>query len=157
MLLVSAASWGLYWVLIKRDLAGHDQQMGFGVNAIYTAIALIIAMFLFGDWRTLLNVSPHMWGILACSGCVGLLFAHVLLYHTIQHLGPVVTDGAKCVQPFLTAVGAWFVLNEALEPAQWVGGFVLVASSALLLSLRFGKRNVPAPLVIPTPLAGEES
>jgi drug/metabolite transporter (DMT)-like permease len=157
MLLLSAAAWGLYWVLVKRDLAGHDQPLGFAVNAIYTAVALILAMFLFGDWRTLAGVSSQLWGILACSGCMGLLLAHMLLYHTIQRLGPVITDGTKCVQPFLTAIGAWFILHEALQTAQWVGGFVLVGSSALLLSLRFGRRNVVAPVSIPAPLAGEES
>lgn len=158
MLLLSAAAWGLYWVLVKRDLAGRDQdqQLNFAVNAVYTAIVLIAAMFLFGDWHALPAVTPRLWGIMACSAVTGLLLSHTLLYRTIQHLGPVVTDGTKCVQPFLTALGAWFILHEALKPTQWVGGLALTVSSALLLSLRLGRKNDPAPLAAPEPLGGEE-
>ena len=59
MLLLSAAAWGLYWVLVKRDLAGYDQRLGFAVNSVYTAGVLMAAMFLFGDWRALTRVPPH--------------------------------------------------------------------------------------------------
>ncbi len=159
ILLLSAAAWGLYWVLVKRDLAGHDQdqQLNFAVNAVYTSVVLIAAMFVFGDYHALPAVTPRLWGIMACSAVTGLLLSHTLLYRTIQHLGPVVTDGAKCVQPFLTAIAAWFLLHEALKPTQWVGGFALMVSSGLLLSLRLGKKTVPAAQVACEPVGGEES
>ena len=147
ILLLSAAFWGLYWVLVKRDLGGYDQRLCFAVNSIYTAGALVVAMFLFGRWTNLARVPAHLWGVLAVSAFTGLLFSHVLLYRTIHLLGPVVTGGSTCVQPFLTALGAWWFLGEILLPTQWVGGSILIASSLVLLSLRLGARPSLAPSV----------
>ena len=81
-----------------------------------------------------------------------MLFSHIMLYRAIQHVGPIITTGATCVQPFLTALGAWLLLGEVLMPAQWVGGFALVGSSVILLSLRLGKQLTPALVAMPQPL-----
>ncbi len=153
ILLVAAAAWGLYWVLVKRDLGGHDQRLCFAVNSIYTAGALIVAMFLFGDWPALAGVPPRLWGVLVVSAIVGLVFSHVLMYRTIQIVGPVVTSGSTCIQPFLTTLGAWFFLEEILLPTQWAGGCLLVGSSLLLLSLKLGPQPVLPPITLPVEAA----
>jgi drug/metabolite transporter (DMT)-like permease len=135
----------MYWVLVKRDLGDYDQRTCFAVNSVYMAGGLLVAMFLFGNWRALAEVPLRLWVILAISAFVGLLFSHILLYRAIQAVGPVVANGATCVQPFITAVGAWAVLGEVLVPAQWAGGCVLAASSVVLLSLRLKANPASTP------------
>jgi drug/metabolite transporter (DMT)-like permease len=95
----------------------------------------------------LADVPLRLWGVLAISAFTGLLFSHVLLYRAIQYVGPVVTSGATCVQPFVTAFGAWLLLGEVLLPSQWVGGCALVGSSLILLSLRLKARGPVVPPV----------
>lgn len=151
VLLLAAASWGLYWVLVKRNLSGFDQRLSFAVNSIYTSGALFTAMLFWGDWPALVRVPLSLWGVLAISALIGLVFSHVLLYRTIHHIGPVVTSGATCVQPFLTAIGAWLFLGEILMPTQWIGGCILVGSSFILLSLRLRPVSVPPIAIEPDP------
>lgn len=157
ILLLAAAAWGMYWVLVKRDLGGYDQRLCFAVNSIYTAGVLIVAMLLFGDWPALAQVPLRLWGVLAISAVIGLVFSHILMYRTIQVVGPVVTSGGSCVQPFLTSLGAWFFLREVLLPSQWLGGCALVASSLILLSLKWGPQTVLPPVALPVDSVSEET
>jgi len=143
ILLVTAAAWGMYGVLVKRDLGRYDARVGFAVNSLYTTIILIIAMFLFGNWRVLGTLPSDVWLLLVGSAFAGIAFSHVLLYRGIHVLGPVVSNGASCIQPFLTALGAWIFLDEVLGVRQWVGGCILVGSCVILLSLKFGRQPKP--------------
>jgi len=140
IILLTAAAWGMYGVLVKRDLGRYDARVGFAVNSLYTTIILIVAMFLFGDWRVLGTLPGEVWLLLIGSAFAGITFSHVLLYRGIHALGPVISSGASCVQPFLTALGAWIFLDEVLRTRQWVGGCILVGSCVILLSLRFGRQ-----------------
>lgn len=148
ILLVTAAAWGMYGVLVKRNLGDYDERVSFAVNSLYTTGVLIVAMFLFGNWRALATVPPRLWLLLIFSALVGVSFSHVLLYRAIHVLGPVVANGASCMQPFLTALGAWIFLDEILLPSQWAGGCLLVGSCIVLLSLKLTR---PVPAVAPIP------
>lgn len=148
ILLFTAAVWGLYGVLVKRDLTGYDERASFAANLVYITLVLVVAMFLFGDWRALVHVPPGIWLVLLLSTFAGNIFSDVLYYRGIHVMGPVIANGTSCIQPFLTALGAWLFLGEILHASQWLGGIVLVASCLLLLSLRFGRQAV-APLPAP--------
>ncbi len=150
ILLITAAAWGMYGVLVKRNLGDYDERVSFAVNSLYTTGVLIVAMFLFGNWRALATVPPKLWLLLIVSALVGVSFSHVLLYRAIHVLGPVVANGASCLQPFLTALGAWLFLDEILFPSQWIGGCLLVGSCIVLLSLKL-RRPARAPLPEPVP------
>jgi drug/metabolite transporter (DMT)-like permease len=158
ILLFTAAAWGMYGVLVKRDLGGYDERVSFAVNSIYTSGVLVVAMFLFGKWRGLGTVPIQAWGILVVSAFAGIAFAHILLYRGIHTLGPLVAQGASCVQPFLTALGAWIFLQEVLVPSQWAGGCALVGSCVILLSLKLKRRGTLPPIAheldsVPAPAA----
>jgi drug/metabolite transporter (DMT)-like permease len=141
ILLGTAAAWGMYGVLVKRNLGEYDERVSFAVNSIYTTGVLVIAMFLFGNWRALGSVPGQVWGLLVVSAFAGIVFAHILLYRGIHTLGPLVAQGASCVQPFLTALGAWIFLKEVLGLWQWAGGYALIGSCVILLSLRVKRRS----------------
>lgn len=147
ILLFTAAVWGLYGVLVKRDLGGYDERASFAANLVYTTGVLVVAMFLFGNWRALGQVSPRLWLVLVCSVFAGIVFSDVLYYRGIHVMGPVIANGTSFIQPFLTALGAWIFLGEVLHPSQWAGGVVLVASCLLLLSIKLGRQPV-APLPV---------
>jgi drug/metabolite transporter (DMT)-like permease len=157
ILLFTAAVWGLYGVLVKRDLSGYDERASFGAILVYTTGVLVVMMFLFGDWRALAGVPPSLWLVLVCSVLAGIVFSDVLYYRGIHVMGPVIANGTSFIQPFLTALGAWLFLGEVLHLSQWLGGIVLVGSCLVLLSIKLGRQpGIPLPVgdtALPTPPA----
>ena len=133
ILLGTAASWGVYGVLVRRHVEGYDVRLSFGVISLYTTGALWIAMFAFGQWPKALHLPLGLWGLLAASAILGIALSHVLLYRSIHTLGPVVTEGGLCACPFLTALGAVVVLKEKMGPAQWLGGSLLALGCVCLV------------------------
>ena len=154
ILLFTAATWGMYGVLVRRDLSGYDERASYGVILVYTTAVLVAAMFLFGNWPALTTVPLRLWLLMGCSVLAGIVFSDVLYYRGIHALGPVVANGTSCIQPFLTALGAWLFLDEILRPRQWLGGTLLVGSCMVLLSLKLGRQPQalsPAAAVVPLP------
>ncbi len=133
ILIATAASWAMYGVSVRRRLRAYSARLGFGVISLYTAPMLLLVMFLWGDWTRAAHVDAWNGFLIAVSAIGGISLGHVLLYKAIQHIGPIVTDGAFQLLPFLTAVGAMFLLGEAMTGLQWTGGVFLVAAAYALL------------------------
>lgn len=136
IILFTAVCWGLYAVSVRKFMAGFGARLSFGVISLYTAVLLLPLMFLVGDWQRLGGLDRRTAGLLVLSGLVGIAFAHVLSYRAIHALGPVVTQGGESVAPFLTALGAWVILGEALTGMQWAGGLLLAMGCVVLVTLR---------------------
>lgn len=132
ILLATAVCWGLYSVFVRRNMAGYDVRLSFGIISSYTSLTLWLAMFIFGDWMKLGGLIPENWLLLVLSALIGIALSHVFLYRAIHALGPVITQGGQSIQPFLTALGASIILGERLVPLQWFGG-LLIAVACLCL------------------------
>lgn len=136
ILLLTAMFWGMYSVLIRRNMESHDARVSFGVISLYTTAVLWGALFLFGDISLAQHIEPALWGKLVLSAMLGITFSHILLYKAIHALGPVVTQGSTCAQPFLISLAAWLILHESMTSLQWCGGIVLIASCFAMILLK---------------------
>lgn len=136
ILLVTALSWGGYSVSVRRYVAPYPAWQSFGVISIYTALALVGMMLLWGEPGTLAGIGPGVWAGLIVSALFGIAFGHVLYYRGIHRLGPVVADGIMVITPFVTHLTAAIVLGERLTKREWLGGLVVVVSGGVLVAAR---------------------
>lgn len=133
ILVVNAACWGLYAVMIKKHLQPYPARLSFGVISLYTASGLIVMAVGLGDLQEMTTVSVGTYGWMILSAVLGIAIGQVLLYRAIYAVGPVVTEGAFSLVPFVAALAAYMVLGERLSGLQWTAGIVLALSSLALL------------------------
>lgn len=136
VLLGSAVCWGAYGVSVRRWLSGYPARLSFGVISLYSSAALLVLMFLFGDVGRLASFGVANWAWIVLSGIIGIAMGHVLLFHAIHRLGPVVTEGGIMSTPFITYLGAALVLGERMTAMQWCGGLLLITGGALLVGAK---------------------
>lgn len=142
-LLGFAAAWGLYVVLVRRNLAGYPVHLSYGIVSCLTFLALLTLMLAFGQWRDLGRLAAADWGWLVLSALIGLTLGHMFYYRAILVMGPIASEGGMLLIPFQTAVMAHFLLHERLAPAQWVAGGFLILGCGLLLRARFATGRNP--------------
>lgn len=130
LVLVSAVTHAMFGVIFK---GGVDPYINRGaINISYSIMALPVALFV------LPMPSAQMWAVLACS-----FLAHVF-YELLQARAyskgafTLVYPVARGTGPIATALLAYAVLSEHLEPLQWLGLLVLSGAifSLALVNLR---------------------
>lgn len=137
ILVATSLFWAAYAVSVRKYLGGYSLRLSFGVVSIYTAGVLLVLMFIFGDWTKLGelgNQTVKIWGLLAASAVIGMVFSHLLYYRGIHGLGPVIANGVLMATPFITYTGAWIFLGEKMTPMQLLGGAVIVGGGVLLVT-----------------------
>lgn len=133
ILVVNAACWGLYGVMIKKYLGPYPARLSFGVISLYTASGLILMALGLGNVLEMATVSADTYGWMILSAVLGIAIGQVLLYRAIYAVGPIITEGVFSLVPFIAALAAYVVLGERLSGLQWVGGTVLALSSLALV------------------------
>ena len=136
-----SAFWGLYAVLVRRNLSGQPAHMAYGMVSLLTFPPLLLLALRFGDWRALAALTAAQWGWLALSSLMGLTLGHVFYYRAIRVLGPIATEGSMLLIPFQTAALAYAALGERLRPGQWAAGGALMLGCAALLLARYRVRG----------------
>ena len=133
LLVLTAAFWGLYSVLVRKCMRGYPIRLGFGLISLYAVPVLLALMFLFGDWRALLHLRLGWWILLWISAVAGISLGHVLFYRAIHTLGPITSEGSLLAIPFVTVLLASFFLDERLRLLQWIGGLLLIGGCLFLI------------------------
>jgi drug/metabolite transporter (DMT)-like permease len=136
ILVVTTLSWGGYSVSVRRWMAPYSARQSFGVISIYTSLALVGLMFLWGEPGRLAGIGPGLWLTIMISALIGIAFGHVLYYQGIHRLGPVVSSGIMLVTPFVTHLTAAVVLDERLTELEWLGGLLVVVGGGVLVAAR---------------------
>lgn len=136
ILVWTSCCWCGYAILVRRRMRRYPIRVAFGVVSLLVAPGLAAAMFALGDWRALAALSLPQWTLLAASAWIAIALGHVMYYRSLQSLGPVITEGALALVPFVTAVAARFTLGEHMNAAQWLGGALLVSATYFLLRAR---------------------
>ncbi len=133
VLIATSACWGLYGVLVNRNMSAYPVRLSFGVISLYTTVGLLVLMGAFGNWRALYTVSVPNWLWLVLAAMLGIAWGHVLLYRAIVAVGPILAEAGLLFIPFVTLIGAHLVLGEAMNGVQWCGGLLLVLGSLALI------------------------
>jgi drug/metabolite transporter (DMT)-like permease len=133
LLVVTAAFWALYSVLVRKFMHGYSVRLAFGAVSLYAAPFLLALMFTVGNWKPVLHLDAWRWFLIWGSAIAGIALGHVLFYRAIHALGPIASEGSLLLIPFVTSVLAFFTLDERLGCLQWAGGLVLVFGCLFLV------------------------
>ena len=140
LLLGFALTWGLYVVLVRRNLSDVPAHLSYGLISLLAFPPLLALLLGLGDWPALLQLPAAQWGWLVLSAIIGLALSHMLFYRGLLVIGPVASEGGMLLIPFQTALFAHFLLGERLSATQWAAGVILMLGCALLLRARFTAR-----------------
>lgn len=72
------------------------------------------------------------WGLLFFLGVAPTLGGFGLYTLSLRHLAPTVANLIATLEPALTAIWAYFLLGELLNPIQWIGSIMVFAGVILL-------------------------
>jgi drug/metabolite transporter (DMT)-like permease len=145
ILVWTSVCWSFYSVQVRKRMAGYPPMLGYGVVSLLVAPGLTVAMFAWGDWRALGTLTLGQWSLLAISAWLAIALGHVLYYHAVHAIGPIISEGSMALLPFLTALLAHSLLGERMQTTQWIGGTLLVGATLLLLIVRYRFRVTPQP------------
>jgi drug/metabolite transporter (DMT)-like permease len=137
--LLSGMLFAAYGLAVRKYMHGVNSVLAFATICQYTAAAMVILMFMFGDnWGSdPLSFSGMEMVKLLGSALIGIAIGHVFYYFSIARLGVAVTAGVLQLQPFLVAIGSFALFNEILSGPQWVGGIIAVGGAMLMLSVQW--------------------
>lgn len=136
ILVWTSVCWSLYAVNVRIRMARYPARLAFGVVSLLVVPGMMILMFTRGHWQAAAQLNAVQWFLLAISAWLGIALGHVLYYKAVHELGPVISEGALALVPFLTALLAHLILGEHMVRAQWIGGTILVGATLLLLAAR---------------------
>lgn len=137
LMLASTVSWATYSLL---SLGPSRRNGGLRVTAVALAISVVpnlLASVVWGTWHT--QPGPRPLAALAflalCSSALAMwLFADVL-----AALGPERAASFQYVQPFVTVLASFVLLDEPFTSAQFIGGPIVLAG---VWCVQRGKREL---------------
>lgn len=136
--LINAVIVAVYFILNSRLLRG---QVGLVRPAALTTTGALCALIVIGLLlRVNLPRQPEAWFWLIGMALVSTVLPIFMINVGLQRLGPARAAILGSVEPLLTAFLAMLFLGQRMEPVQWLGGIVIVASVVLLQTL--GSRQV---------------
>jgi len=133
---LSGAFFAAYALAVKKCMVGVNPVLAFSIISQYTGGAMIAMMLALGASAgagaiTALTTSQFL--LLLVSSIVGIALGHVFYYIAIDRLGVAVSSGVIQLQPFIVAVGSYFLFGEILSAPQWISGAVAVGGALLML------------------------
>ncbi|MFB3788667.1 MAG: DMT family transporter [bacterium] len=122
-----------YGVAVRHYMRGIQPWHSFAVICVYTTAGLLVFMFLWGKPSDLLDMGFGGLTLLALSSLIGIAFAHVTFYYSLEYLGASISSGCQLAVPFFTTAGSYFLFSERFTVGQWIAGAGLLAGAVLLL------------------------
>lgn len=125
---VAALTWAFYSILVK--------QIGNRYNGIYItrkiffySIVTMLPFLAFGDFRCDFGRlrDPEILLNLLFLGVVASSLCFLVWSKIIWKIGPVAVNNFIYLEPFITMLAAWWLLDEQLTPIAVTGGIVILA------------------------------
>jgi drug/metabolite transporter (DMT)-like permease len=92
------------------------------------AICLILALFV--DFPRVQALATASWVNIVLLGILSTAAAHTLLAFSLKQLPATSVALIQCLQPWIAAVLAWYVVGEVPGLSVWIGGTVILSVSA---------------------------
>lgn len=148
-----------YGICVRKYMSGLPPFTAFAAVSQYTGVALVLAMFMFGDKSGLLTPAieavqksgqavPKEWllggasvfelggmqiFLLLLSAFIGIGFGHTCYYYAIQRLGLAVATGVVQLQPVTVSLISMFLFQEKISVLQWCTGTGAICGAVLML------------------------
>jgi drug/metabolite transporter (DMT)-like permease len=148
-----------YGLAVRKYMHRVNSVLAFAAICQYTALALVILMFLLGKrgGADVLDMSANQLVLLLVSALIGIAIGHVFYYISIARLGVAVTAGVLQLQPFFVALGSMALFDEVLSGAQWCSGCLAVGGALLMLSVQWRMSRIAPAMEEPVAIAEGES
>lgn len=134
--LLAAACWAAYTAWGAPILVRHSPLRTTAWAMVGGSLALApvgLAQVAGTDWGA---VSGGAWAGFAYSTLISAGIANVVVFHAIKLLGPTRITGLQFLVPFIAVLLGAAFLSEAIQPAQLVGGVVIIVGVAITRRLR---------------------
>jgi DME family drug/metabolite transporter len=148
---------GLFFAIYNLEgKAAADQHIDSWTALLYSFGSATFFLFIFNALINLLNGESAVsnllwlgnsatgWGILIFLGVAPTLGGFGLYTASLRHLSPTVANLIATLEPALTAIWAYFFLNEILTGIQLFGSLFILMGVILL---RLGEPPEPSPLM----------
>ncbi len=137
--LAAAVCWAIYtsWgapILVRHSPLRTTAWAMVGGSLVLAPIGLIQAAGT--DWAA---VSAGAWAGFAYSTLIPAGVANVVVFHGIRLLGPTRITALQFLVPFIAVLMGAAFLSEAIQPAQIVGGAVIILGVAVTRSITVGR------------------
>jgi drug/metabolite transporter (DMT)-like permease len=141
LILISAPNWAIFTILSRRGLKTYPAAlMMFFVMAFGWIFSTLL--FLLGrGWQSIHNIALDGWLAIIFLGvfCSGL--AYIFWYDALKVL-PVAQIGAYLyIEPVVTVVVSFILLNEKMTPAKLLGGAIILLGVWLVNRIRLTLKN----------------
>ncbi len=133
LILAGAVGWAMYSIQIRRAVAYVNAVDAFVVVSIYTAVAMIILGFVFGNPGRIFEVGTFINVVLFGSGILCIAIGHTTYYVAIQGLGVAICSTFVLLSCFITVFLSYLIFEEAMNVWQIASGAVLVLGSLLIV------------------------
>jgi drug/metabolite transporter (DMT)-like permease len=141
--LLNAVIVAVYFILNSRLLRGLTGLVRpAALTTSGALVTLIVVSLLIG---VNLPRQPEAWFWLIGMALVSTVLPIFMINVGLQRLGPARAAILGSIEPLLTAFLAMLFLGQRMEPVQWLGGLVIVASVVLLQTLGSRRASVAAP------------
>ncbi len=151
--LVNATLAAIYFIWLDRMMRGHS---GTAHATAWMATGAVVFLGIISAARGLgAPQQVSTWVHLAALALVSTVMPLFMINKGIQSAGPTRAAIFGTIEPLLTAILALLILGETMQPVQWVGGVIVVAS-VILLQLRGSSEKVPAVEAAPAPIPATE-
>lgn len=145
--LLNALLVAVYFVINARVLRGYNAPVHATAYFTSGAFLVLLVVGLFVGYSA--PPTREAWFNLIMLVAVSTILPTFSLNIGIQRLGPARAAILGSFEPVLTASVAWVFLGQVMQPIQWVGGAVIIASVILLQTL--GASRKPQPPAEPSP------
>lgn len=150
LLICGPALWAVYTVKIKQEKID-----AFHATAIVSVIGFLIYLPIYFAVGTPQQLLTTDWQILLAQGLfhgiIVVVFALTLYSHAVTNLGPAITTMSLSIVPGVTAIAAWFILQEPFS--QWSRWGVLLDGFGIICVVLAAReqRRIRAKETIPVP------
>lgn len=99
------------------------------VTTLQVGVAMLISLvcaFIFDDLSVPGRVDFNAWMVVIYLAVICTIFAYLLQNSAVEHLSASTVSMLQCTQPILTAIVAYFMLDERLNSAGLAGAAVIV-------------------------------
>ena len=124
----------LYGVAVRYFAADMQPHQAFSLICPATALPLVFLGFTWGDYSSLLAMSSWRIFLVLFSGLLGIAFAHVAYYTSLERLGVAIGSTANLLSPLVTASLAYPLLHETISSGQIIAGILMLIGGGFLVS-----------------------
>ncbi len=124
-----ALFYSVYIVVGARELGGTDALASTTVVCLSAAAVLWIASLVRAPQ---LPATAAGWAAVAAIAGISTVIAIIAFFAGLKRVGPAVASIASTLEPVVTVVLAWLVLDETLSVVQLAGGALVLASAVSL-------------------------